>query len=134
MNLAPSYSKNQIRSVEDQQFGNGILASALSMPPTVPVYNPDGTFATLMKPTPFNLGIIENPVAIAAKTKNNGSSFRSLGTVYADFSILQGLNFRTSLGGDYIDGISSFYHPSDLGRAGAAAPYRRRPLPVPTVI
>jgi TonB-linked SusC/RagA family outer membrane protein len=122
LNLAPSYSKNQIRSVEDQQFGNGILASALSMPPTIPVYNPDGTYSSLMQPTPYNLGIIENPVAIAEKTKNNGSSFRTLGTVYADLSIIEGLNFRTSLGGDYIGGISSFYHPSDLGRFGAAAP------------
>ncbi|MEO6187206.1 MAG: TonB-dependent receptor [Ginsengibacter sp.] len=122
VSFAPSFQKNRLRPVEGQVFGNGILATALAMPPTVPVRNPDGSFTSLMPPSPYALGNIENPVAIAEKEVANRSAFRSLGTVYAELSLRDDLKLRTSLGADFTSSINSSFHPSDLGSEGAEAP------------
>ncbi len=126
MNLSPSFASNKLLPVEDQVFSGGILGSALSMPPTVPVYNPDGSFTTLLGPSPYNIGVIDNPVAIASKIKDNKTVFRTLGTVYAEIDILAGLKFRTSFGLDYSDARQSAYYPSDLGFFGVPAPVQAR--------
>jgi TonB-linked SusC/RagA family outer membrane protein len=122
LNIAPSYSKNDVLPVEDQVFGGGILGSALSMPPTVPVYNPDGSYTSLMTTSPFNLGIIDNPVAIANKIKGSTSAYRTLANVFAEWEVIKDLKLRSSLGGDLYENRVSSYWPSDLGRAGVAAP------------
>ncbi|QNF33203.1 TonB-dependent receptor [Adhaeribacter swui] len=122
VNLAPSYSTNDVLPVEDQVFTGGILAAALSMAPTIPVYNPDGTYTTQLGVSPYVTGIIENPVAIANKIKGGTAAFRTLGTFFGEYAIVKGLTFKTSLGVDYTDSRSNFYHPSDLGRDGASAP------------
>ncbi|QRR01281.1 TonB-dependent receptor [Dyadobacter sandarakinus] len=126
LNLSPSFSSNKLLPVEDQVFTGGILGSALSLPPTVPVYNPDGSFTTLLGPSPYNIGVIDNPVAIASKIKDKKSFFRTLGNVYAELDILSGLKFRTSFGLDYADSRESAYYPSDLGWNGVPAPVQAR--------
>jgi TonB-linked SusC/RagA family outer membrane protein len=126
VNLAPSFSSNRLLPVEDQVFTSGILASALSMPPTVPVYNPDGSFTTLLGTSPYNLGIIDNPVAIASKVKDKKTVFRTLGNIYAEINILENLKFRTSFGIDYSDARQNTFYPSDLGSNGVPAPVQAR--------
>lgn len=126
LNLSPSFASNKLLPVEDQVFSGGILGSALSMPPTVPVYNPDGSFTTLLGPSPYNIGVIDNPVAIASKVKDKRTVFRTLGNIYAEVSILDGLKFRTSFGLDYSDGRQNTYYPSNLGWNGVPAPVQAR--------
>jgi TonB-linked SusC/RagA family outer membrane protein len=126
MNLSPSFSSNKLLPVEDQVFSGGILGSALSLPPTVPVYNPDGSYTTLLGPSSFNLGVIDNPVAIANKIKDKKSFFRTLGNVYAEIDIIEGLKFRTSFGLDYADSRQAAYYPSNLGWNGVPAPVQAR--------
>ncbi|RAK02292.1 TonB-linked SusC/RagA family outer membrane protein [Larkinella arboricola] len=126
LNLSPSFSSNKLLPVEDQVFTGGILGSALSLPPTVPVYNPDGSFTTLLGPSPYNIGVIDNPVAIASKIQDRKTFFRTLGNAYAEIRILEGLKFRTSFGLDYADSRQNAYYPSDLGRDGVPAPVQAR--------
>jgi TonB-linked SusC/RagA family outer membrane protein len=126
MNLSPSFASNKLLPVEDQVFSGGILGSALSLPPTVPVYNPDGSFTTLLGASPYNIGVIDNPVAIASKIKDRKTVFRTLGSVYAEIDILEGLKLRTSFGLDYSDARQSAYYPSDLGSNGVPAPVQAR--------
>ncbi|HWB28379.1 MAG TPA: TonB-dependent receptor [Chitinophagaceae bacterium] len=121
-NIAPSYSKSDILPVADQVFTGGIIGSALAMPPTIPVYNPDGTFTTQLGGSPYNTGVIDNPVAIASKIKSSLSTFRTLGMFFADYDILDNLKFKTSFGIDYQEGRSSYFSPSDLGRNGVLPP------------
>jgi TonB-linked SusC/RagA family outer membrane protein len=122
LNLTPSFSSNKLLPVEDQVFTGGILGSALSMPPTVPVYNPDGSYTTLLGTSPYNIGVIDNPVAIANKINDKKTIFRTLGNIYAEINLLTGLNFRTSFGLDYADSRQSYYAPSDLGKNGVPPP------------
>lgn len=122
LNMAPSYSKNDVLPVEDQVFGGGILGSALAMPPTTPVYNPDGSFTTQLGSPPYNLGVIDNPVAIASKINGGSTTIRTLGTMFAEYEIVRSLKLRSSLGIDYLEGRSSTYWPSTLGRSGVLPP------------
>jgi len=119
--LAPSYSTNKIVFADDQVFAGGVIASALAMPPTTPVYNPDGTFTTQLGAAQF-IGDIENPVALATLNKNDRTNFRALGTLFAEISIYKGLKFKTSIGGDYNNSKQAIFHPSDVGRNGVRAP------------
>jgi TonB-linked SusC/RagA family outer membrane protein len=128
MNLSPSFATSRILPVEDQVFTGGILGSALSLPPTVPVYNPDGSFTTLLGPSPYNIGVIDNPVAIASKIKDKRTLFRTLGNVYAEVKLIDGLKFRTSFGLDYSDARENAYYPSDLGWNGVPAPVQARAI------
>lgn len=120
--LAPSYSRSNRRSVEDQVFGGGIIGSALAMPPTVPVYNPDGSFTTLLTSSPYNIGILDNPVAIASKVDSRIGAYRTLGNLFAEWEIIDGLTLRSSVGGDLYEDRINYYAPSDLGRNGVPAP------------
>ncbi|MBS1607141.1 MAG: TonB-dependent receptor [Bacteroidetes bacterium] len=122
LNLAPSYSRNDVLPVEDQVFGGGILGSALAMPPTTPVYNPDGSFTTQLGSPPYNLGVIDNPVAIASKIKGGSSTYRTLGNLFAEYEIVKDLRLRSSVGADYLEGRTSTYWPSTLGRSGVLPP------------
>jgi len=128
MNLSPSFATSRILPVEDQVFSGGILGSALSLPPTVPVYNTDGSFTTLLGPSPYNIGVIDNPVAIASKIKDKRTVFRTLGNVYAEINLIDGLKFRTSFGLDYSDARENAYYPSDLGWSGVPAPVQARAI------
>jgi TonB-linked SusC/RagA family outer membrane protein len=121
-NLAPSYTKNDVLPVEDQVFTGGILGSALAMPPTIPVYNPDGSFTSQLATSIYNTGVIDNPVAIASKIKGGTTGFRTLANMYAEYEIVKDLKFKTLFGADYFDARTSFFSPSDLGRAGVMAP------------
>lgn len=120
--IAPSYTKNDVLPVEDQVFTGGILGSALAMPPTVPVYNPDGSFTSQLAASIYNTGVIDNPVAIASKIKGGTTGFRTLGNFFAEYEIMRDLKFKTMFGADYFDARTSFFSPSDLGRAGVPAP------------
>jgi TonB-linked SusC/RagA family outer membrane protein len=120
--ISPTYSKNTVLPVEDQVFGGGILGSALAMPPTVPVYNPDGSFTTLLSSSVYNVGTIDNPVAMANQLKGGTSAFRILSGLFAEWEIVSGLKLKTSVGVDYYDDRYNSFWPSTLGRNGSIPP------------
>ncbi|MCE6989776.1 TonB-dependent receptor [Dyadobacter sp. CY323] len=122
VNLSPTFSKSKIVQAEGQFWNNGMIASALSLPPTIPVYNADGTYAVTTTPSPYNIGAIENPVSVANRWKNNQTRFRVLGTVFAEYKLAESLTFKTSLGGDYNDSEQSMFYPSTVSREGVTAP------------
>jgi TonB-dependent starch-binding outer membrane protein SusC len=122
LNIAPTYSRNDVLSVEDQVFSGGILGSALAMPPTIPVYNEDGTYTTLLGASLYNFGLIDNPVAIANQLKGGTSAFRTLANLFAEWEIVEGLHLRSSIGGDYYEDRYDSYWPSTLGRSGIVPP------------
>lgn len=120
--LAPSYTHNDVLPVEDQVFTGGILGSALAMPPTIPVFNPDGSYTSQLATSIYNTGVVDNPVAIASKIKGGTTAIRTLGNIFAEYEIIKDLKFKTLFGVDYFDARSNFFSPSDLGRAGVMAP------------
>jgi TonB-linked SusC/RagA family outer membrane protein len=122
VNIAPTYSKNNALLVDDQVFGGGILGSALAMPPTMPVYNADGSYATVLPASVFQFGAFDNPVAIANQFKRGTSVFRVLANLFATWNITEDLRFKSSIGVEYYDGRYSDYWPSTLARNGSVPP------------
>ena len=90
----------------NDRYGTG-LNQALNMPPIIPIYNEDGSYAT---PEQFGIGMqeITNPVALMDyTTMSKTRTGKLIGGVFGElsfgklFPVLTGLTFRTSFGGEY---------------------------------
>lgn len=87
---------------------------AYLLPPIVPVYRPDGTYAIpndLSIPGPA--GSLANPLELLEQYKRKTSLFRLIANSYASYEIVSGLTFRTSLGLNYAtDKRQTYYTPN----------------------
>lgn len=73
---------------------NGVVRSALFQPPTVEVYNPDGTYAG----PGANEGDAQNPLGMADRSDKSSQNNLAFGNIFGEYSILPNLKFRSSLG------------------------------------
>lgn len=69
----------------------GVIATALQLPPTMPVFNEDGSYAV-------SLQDLSNSVAQANTIDNFAEIRRLFGNAYVDYRILENLNARVNLG------------------------------------
>jgi len=132
--FSPSYSKTNYVASDTQYGSDGVIASALMYAPIFQVYNPDGTYnydmngllrianparntATITtRDTQTNEML--NPVALANEIKDVRTKTNILGNVYADIRIIEGLNYRITLGMDYYQYHRDYYRPSTLPLRG----------------
>jgi TonB-linked SusC/RagA family outer membrane protein len=92
------------------------LDQALNMPPIIPVKFSDGTWAT---PESYGIGLqeISNPVALLSYNNSKWRTNKFIGGVYGEVDFgtfsnaLQGLTFRSSLGGEYAMVMNDSYTP-----------------------
>ncbi|MEO5683214.1 MAG: TonB-dependent receptor [Chitinophagaceae bacterium] len=117
------------RTVTNQSRTDGALGSsglvtiaALQFPPIVPITNPDGSYVIT---SPYLAFTADNPVALARDGKNKNTAFRIFGNVFAEYKIIQGLNFRVVVGVDGILQKQDSYVPrsvsSGLSQGGLAS-------------
>lgn len=102
--------------VADNQSVNqgGVLLGALSTPPNIGIYNPDGTFTS----NPFQNW--ENPIASTDGTIREYNNRRLIGNAYAEVSFLDHFTFKSNIGIDHSNGVfDSFLDPylTSFGRA-----------------
>ncbi len=100
-----SLTKTDQNTILEEDEWTNILISAMNMDPVTPVRNPDGTYAE---------GIyndINNPVADLEYTNDTYGRYRTLGNVYADMRIIEGLHFKTNYSLEYAFGVSDYYNP-----------------------
>lgn len=109
---------NSLRNVipESARFSFGLISEGINMDPMVPVINPN---ADVNDPNyEFNkFGFTSvtdayNPVAFAARTFNTSKNFRTSGNAYLDYTIFDGLVFRSNLGLDVNNSNSYVFNPS----------------------
>lgn len=89
----------------NSHFGNG-LAQALNMPPIVPVYNEDGSWAT---PEQFGIGLqeITNPVALLDQVNSETKTSKFIGGLTGEIDFgkisdaLKGLTLKSSYSGEF---------------------------------
>ncbi|HKL88323.1 MAG TPA: SusC/RagA family TonB-linked outer membrane protein, partial [Salinibacter sp.] len=110
-------SSNLRGSKVDNSFEPGVVGAAASFAPTQPVRDlgsPYGGFFEWTSPV-SNLAE-NNPVASYIMTENNGETYRSLGSIEADYEIpyVDGLNARVKLGYDVTTGEREFFAPTNL--------------------
>ena len=97
--------KTKRNSILEEEEWNNILITSMTMDPVTPVRNPDGSYAE---------GIyndINNPVAAIDYTNDTEKRYRTLGNVFADIRLLEGLNFRSNYSVEYSFGDSDYYQP-----------------------
>ena len=87
---------------------SGVVGALLLMPPTATVYEENGSY-TLRNP--FE-NIFSNPISTLNQTTNKTRNYKFLGTGYADFTLLQGLNLKIQFGADVDAGKEYSYVPS----------------------
>lgn len=93
------------KRVEGDQSLNGVLPNAISMAPTISVYDKEGNYN--------ETGFYANPVAIANEAINTANSNRNLANFYVDWKIIDKLMFKTKWGIDnYILKEHSFDPPT----------------------
>ena len=89
-------------SFDNTQGGGSRFAEALRINPLIPVYDDNGAFAGTYL-AGAQLGNSRNPVAQALRAGDDyAKRFRVFGDVYAQLKIADGLNFKTSFGGDIL--------------------------------
>lgn len=91
--------------------GTGLVYATLAFNPTVPVYNPDGSYVFASPP----LNAINNPVALAKEVTNTSGTFRALGSLFAEYEIVKDLKARVSFGGDVSFTKENYYAPATVG-------------------
>jgi len=96
------------------QGKNGVGAMVLASP-TVPVYNPDGTYGN---PRPFSFsGIdVENPLAFTKESLDRNTVVRFQGGMDFNVKLAEGLVNTTRIGGDYFSARADLYFPIVLAQ------------------
>ncbi len=121
VSVLPSYTSQQDVPTSGHTGELGMINSALSMDPSIPVYNDDGSYGSSIPPTDGNVAI-QNPVKIANELKINASQFRMLGNAYIEYAILTDLKLRTSFGADLNYFKDSRWNPSTLASSALTGP------------
>ncbi len=100
-----SLVKTKQNTIYEEDEWTNILISAMNMDPVTPVKNDDGTYAE---------GIyndINNPVADLEYTNDEYTQYRTLGNIYLDFQLIEGLNFKTNYSLEYAFGVNDVFDP-----------------------
>jgi len=106
----------------------GVVQSALAFSPILPVYQADGSYV-LENDRGIPMG---NPVATARELLNQSRNYRTLGNLFAEYEIIEGLRFKTSIGTDILSNKENYYAPrttlagysvQGLGRVGTLNAY-----------
>lgn len=98
-----AYTRYHDVGLNDNQQVNsgGVILGALTTPPDIGVYNPDGTFTR----NPFQDW--ENPLASTDGVKQGYVEQRILGNMFSEINFIPELKWRTNIG---LDNSNSIYH------------------------
>lgn len=118
INLTPSVS-NQNSVVEG--WTDSPMQQAILMEPFFTPYNDEGNLNISQQIRWHNNGgtdgaLVENPVAIALQRKDEKNKFRLFGSTFLEVDIIEGLTFKTLLGGDFDYSFREEFRPSTIGR------------------
>jgi TonB-linked SusC/RagA family outer membrane protein len=119
-----SYTQNDNREIQEGRFDHGPVLAALIYMPYLPAYNLDGSLATnaeASQSSAYGYQSIENPVALATRTKINRKGNRSTYNANLNYNILPGLNAKVNLGTQTYNEKYDYYLPTSLS-SGAFAP------------
>ncbi|MES2277185.1 MAG: TonB-dependent receptor [Bacteroidota bacterium] len=119
-----SYTQNANQEVQEGRFDHGPILGALIYMPYFPAYNADGSLATnaaAAQSAAYGYQSIENPVALAERTKISRKGQRSTYNAAASYLLLPGLTFKANLGAQTYNEKYDYYLPTNLS-SGANPP------------
>jgi TonB-linked SusC/RagA family outer membrane protein len=98
-------SKNSIDVTDNAGAAKGgTIIAALATPPTIGVYNADGTYAS----NPYKAGS-ENPYGAAFAANNNTNELRFLGSFAAEIKFTKDLSFKSSISANNRDAYYTYF-------------------------
>jgi TonB-dependent starch-binding outer membrane protein SusC len=122
-NLTGSRVNTQFSPTDGQMHGAdaGAVAGALQFIPTLPVFREDGRF-TEYRDAPGILDVppVPNPLAMVTEMDDLLGDTRILGNAFAEYDIIPGLRFRTSLGTSISNRFRDTYWPRSTLRGEQA--------------
>jgi TonB-linked SusC/RagA family outer membrane protein len=84
-------------SHDEKPSGAYDIRNTMAANPTLPVFNPDGTYAG-PEGQPQWVGDVTNPVAKAELVENNTNGYNILGSLFGEVTLTKGLTFKSSGG------------------------------------
>ena len=117
LNISSSWTYNRTVSNNaptDRGGPGGIIITALGLDPTVPVRDANGDFELAS----YDGRFFTNPLQELEFATDQDFNNRVLGNTAFTFKILEGLNFKTSIGADIISGNRVSFLPVDITRLG----------------
>ncbi|MGK6350565.1 TonB-dependent receptor [Parapedobacter sp. DT-150] len=111
---------------EQDQGKYSAVMYALQLPPIYPVQNEDGTYGSMVRNPDILGGDVSSPIGVAELVKLNRRRYGWLGTLSADWEIVEGLKYRVSINGGIEDNHFKRFEPSivDLDASRAPRPAR----------
>ena len=107
-NLSVSKSSQQVVRNDDR---GGLVMNTLRQSPELPVRYADGSFAGPSGALGSSANEATNPIALAEYNNSTTQRFKINGNLFADFTLIKGLVFRTELGYDLNFSKSSTFVP-----------------------
>ncbi|MCE4566609.1 TonB-dependent receptor [Maribellus sp. CM-23] len=119
----PSFTSENVVDAYGPYSEEGIVAAALGMSPTWPVYNEDGSYnfdgnGFWRIGTDYQHNEIINPVAQANLEENKVNHANLIGNGYLEYELLEGLKYKLSTGITYNHYHADYYRPSTLPTRG----------------
>jgi len=90
---------------------SGIINTALSLTPDIPVQNPDGSWGGITNTSGWVPGVV-NPVAIAQIVKNQRKRNQVFGNAYAEIQFTKDLSLRNEVSGNFDFGTVDNFTPT----------------------
>jgi TonB-linked SusC/RagA family outer membrane protein len=119
-----AYTQNFNREIQEGRFDHGPILGALIYMPYFPAYNDDGSLATnraAAESAAYGYQSIENPVALATRTKISRKGYRTSINGAISYKIMPDLTFKANLGTNSYNEKYDYYLPTNLS-SGANAP------------
>ncbi|SEP03384.1 TonB-linked outer membrane protein, SusC/RagA family [Flavobacterium sp. CF108] len=105
-----SVSKSSQQVVRNDDRG-GLVMNALRQSPELPVRTPDGSYAGPTTGLGSSANEATNPIALSEYNNSTTERFKINGNLFADFTLIKGLVFRTELGYDLNFSKSATFAP-----------------------
>lgn len=105
---------NSNNAPTDRGGPGGIIITALGLDPSVPVRNADGEYELASYDGRFFI----NPLQELENATDQDMNNRILGNTSFTFKILEGFNFKTSIGADILNANRTSFYPVGITRVG----------------
>ena len=109
--------------------GAGAVGAALNYYPVLPVRQPNGAYTLIQTNNPSPLlapAAVPNPVSLAADVTDKLGDTRALANASAEYEIVGGLKFRSSLGADLANRSRDTYWPRTTLQGSQTNGYAKR--------
>ena len=92
------------------------------LPPIYPVMNEDGSYGSMVRNYEILAGDVASPIGFAEQINDHRKRYGGTGTLFAEWEIIEGLNYRISLNGGIQDYRRNYYLPSYVDMDASRAP------------